>query len=102
MLLFPSTNLELTSKDIAFLTGVISFFVSLQNDLISLSPYCSRNPSSLSASFPIKMAWNSLKISSTLAATEIVLAKINNPSVHTALHAIWLTGKLWIEYCKAK
>jgi hypothetical protein len=31
LLLLPSTNPELTGEDIAFLTGVISFFIPLDN-----------------------------------------------------------------------
>lgn len=52
LLLFPSTNPELTERDIAFLTGVISLFIPLQNDSILLSLYFSKYLSSFVSSLP--------------------------------------------------
>ena len=56
LLLFPSTNPELTSKDIAFLTGAISFFNPFQKDDISVSAYFSIYSSIFSGSPPIRIS----------------------------------------------
>ena len=63
------TEKEFTEKDIAFLTGVISFFIPLQKPSILLFPYFSKYSSSFDSSFPIKRAWNSLNILSTVSTT---------------------------------
>ena len=60
LLLFPSTNPELSGWDIAFLTGAISLFISLQNAVSFPLLYLSRNSSIFSGSFPIRIVWNSL------------------------------------------
>ena len=56
LLLFPSTNPELTSMDIAFLTEAISFFKLLQKDDSFVSAYFSKYLSIFSGSSPISIS----------------------------------------------
>ena len=65
LLLFPSTNPELSGWDIAFLTGAISLFNPLQKVDMALPLYCYIKVSISSGELPMIILWKSLNTVST-------------------------------------